>query len=103
MDPEKVSSPTSEAKPSGWKRIFERSNATQQPVVSRASSEALEDMKMKPEKWSMGVLNDRETEEVPGQSITPGLQAFATWMRAAIKLLTCGASRLCPLNVPQQA
>lgn len=25
------------------------------------------DIKTKPEKWSMGVLNDRETEEVPGK------------------------------------
>ena len=45
-----------------------RSKAAQQLTVSRESSGGLEELKMKPEKWSMGVLNDRETEEVPGQS-----------------------------------
>lgn len=27
------------------------------------------EMKTKPKKWSLGVLNDRETDEVPGKSI----------------------------------
>jgi len=33
----------------------------------KSSTDGDEEMKAKPEKWSMGVLNDRETEEVPGE------------------------------------
>ncbi|KAL8714114.1 MAG: hypothetical protein Q9220_001842, partial [cf. Caloplaca sp. 1 TL-2023] len=34
--------------------------------MSESSSEAYFDVKTRPEKWSMGVLNDKETDEVPG-------------------------------------
>lgn len=44
-----------------------RSSAAEDLVVSRALSEGLEDVKRRPQKWSMGVLNDIETEEVPGE------------------------------------
>ena len=65
---EKASEPNQISK-SRWKRMFGRSNTARGPTISEASSEGFEEMKSRPEKWSMGVLNDRETEEVPGESI----------------------------------
>ncbi len=35
-----------------------------------SSTDGYDEIKAKPEKWSMGVLNDKETEEVPGKSIS---------------------------------
>ena len=65
-EPEKV--PGTKSNPdSRWRRMLGRSTTGQAAVISRESSEALEDMKRRPEKWSLGVLNDRETEEVPGE------------------------------------
>ena len=52
---------------SRWQRMLGRSNTGQAAVVPRESSETSENMKCKPEKWSLGVLNDKETDEVPGE------------------------------------
>ena len=52
---------------SRWHRMLGRSNTGQAAIISRESSETFEDMKCRPEKWSLGVLNDRQTEEVPGE------------------------------------
>lgn len=34
--------------------------------TSRGSSDGFDEIKVRPEKWSLGVLNDKETDEVPG-------------------------------------
>ena len=52
---------------SRWRRLLRTTRQRPQEVVSSgASSDELDEMKAKPEKWSLGVLNDKETEEVPG-------------------------------------
>ena len=65
-DPEKVPGTNSIPK-SRRQRMLGRSSTAQPAIVSRESSDALEDMKCRPEKWSLGVLNDKRTEEVPGE------------------------------------
>lgn len=51
-----------------WKTIFHSNKKTrQQPVVDEKTSNDDYEHSKKPEKWSMGVLNDRETDEVPGK------------------------------------
>ena len=52
-----------------WKRLLGmRKETTDLPSVGTMSSEEDDTEKgTRPEKWSMGVLNDRETEEVPGK------------------------------------
>lgn len=50
-----------------WRRVLGGSHPAQEPVDSDKSTDEYAEMKSRPEKWSMGVLNDRETEEVPGQ------------------------------------
>ncbi|KAL8727944.1 MAG: hypothetical protein Q9166_005709 [cf. Caloplaca sp. 2 TL-2023] len=53
--------------PPKWRRFLGRSKpAGVPPAMSEASSEGYEEIKMKLGKWSMGVLNDKETDEVPG-------------------------------------
>ena len=37
-----------------------------QPPLSHSSSEGNEEMKVRPSKWSMGIMNDPLTDEVPG-------------------------------------
>lgn len=60
--------PKSDAgKISKWKRVLGHSRLAQESISSEKSTDEYAEMKAKPEKWSMGVLNDRETEEVPGQ------------------------------------
>lgn len=54
-------------KATGWRSRLGRRKAAPQPASSGSSTDGLEEVKNRPEKWSMGVLNDRETEEVPGQ------------------------------------
>ena len=39
-----------------------------EPASSGSSTHEDDVSKTKPEKWSMGVLNDRQTDEVPGTS-----------------------------------
>ncbi|KAI9819250.1 MAG: hypothetical protein M1827_007406 [Pycnora praestabilis] len=53
----------SRAESRGWRAVFRK------PVSGRATPTSegdLENEKRRPEKWSMGVLNDTETDEVPG-------------------------------------
>ena len=57
-----------DTKPNRWKRLLGRTKATEALPDSRASSDGFEDVKVRPEKWSLGVLNDKETEEVPGMA-----------------------------------
>lgn len=64
MEPEKKITQT---KPS-WRTMFRTPKPTRKtPVVSDVSSDVYVDVKMKPEKWSMGILSDKETDEVPGK------------------------------------
>ena len=58
----------STSKTSRWRRLF----GSPKPEVSSSavSSDGYEEVKKRPEKWSLGVLNDRETEEVPGMWIS---------------------------------
>ena len=42
------------------------SKVAQAPVSSRSSVEEDDVNKIKPEKWSMGILGDKRTDEVPG-------------------------------------
>lgn len=57
-----------DSRTSRWKNLLGGSKATKTSPTSRASSDGFEDLKTRPEKWSMGVLNDTETDEVPGMS-----------------------------------
>ena len=57
----------------GWRRAFSRSAPAIKESGSPSSTDGSGDYKTRPEKWSMGVLNDRETDEVPGK----WLQAWA--------------------------
>ncbi len=52
------------SRPPRWRRFF----VGPKPEVSSSavSSDGYEEVKTRPEKWSLGVLNDKETEEVPG-------------------------------------
>ena len=59
-----------EAKGLAWRRLLGgRKKAPQEVASSGASTDGFDDIKSKPEKWSLGVLNDKETEEVPGMSM----------------------------------
>ncbi|KAI4103139.1 MAG: hypothetical protein LQ345_007339 [Seirophora villosa] len=52
-----------------WRTLFRKSKqstTTLPPAMSDVSSEGDGDIKTKPAKWSMGILNDHETDEVPG-------------------------------------
>ena len=40
--------------------------STLEPASTRSSIDRDDGNKARPEKWSMGVLNDRQTDEVPG-------------------------------------
>ena len=68
-DPESVpeASDDREVKGSPWRRFLGGKRKTPREVESSGTStDGFDDIKAKPEKWSMGVLNDKETEEVPG-------------------------------------
>ena len=54
-------------KATGWRSHLGRRKAAPRPASSGSSTDGFEEVKNRPEKWSLGVLNDRETEEVPGQ------------------------------------
>lgn len=49
-----------------WRRMLGGTKSAQEPASSGSSVDEDDGNKVKPEKWSMGVLNDRHTEEVPG-------------------------------------
>ncbi len=50
-----------------WRRIF--GGPKSEPSSSAVWPDGYDEVKTRPEKWSLGVLNDRETEEVPGRWI----------------------------------
>jgi hypothetical protein len=52
--------------PRGWRR-----NTMPQEAAVESSSSSVDDEKdiPPPEKWSLGILNDKRTEEVPGMPI----------------------------------
>lgn len=49
----------------GWRRLL----PSRQPTEEASSVDSVEDYKNdgRIEKWSLGILNDKKTEEVPGQ------------------------------------
>ncbi|KAL8929745.1 MAG: hypothetical protein Q9172_000302 [Xanthocarpia lactea] len=52
---------------SGWWKLFKGTKGTgEPPPPADSSSEGSEENKAKPNKWSMGILNDALTDEVPG-------------------------------------
>ena len=51
-----------------WKRMMGGAKSTLEPASTRSSIDRDDGNKARPEKWSMGVLNDRQTDEVPGMS-----------------------------------
>ena len=57
-----------ESKVQLWRRMLSRTKPAQEPASSGSSVDDYDGDKAKPEKWSMGILNDRQTEEVPGTS-----------------------------------
>lgn len=46
---------------------------TQPASAPASSSDEYGDEKQRPVKWSLGILNDKETDEVPGQSPIPSV------------------------------
>ena len=49
-----------------WRRLLGGTKSAQEPASSGSSVDGDDQNKAKPEKWSMGMLNDRQTDEVPG-------------------------------------
>ena len=67
-DPE--ASDRREVKGSRWRQFLGgKKKALHEVASSGTSTDGFDDIKSKPEKWSLGVLNDKETEEVPGMSM----------------------------------
>ena len=64
QEPTPDSSGAIASKISKWRRFF--GSARPELPSSAVSSDDCEEVKRRPEKWSLGVLNDAETEEVPG-------------------------------------
>ncbi|KAL8674103.1 MAG: hypothetical protein Q9168_001498 [Polycauliona sp. 1 TL-2023] len=63
-DAEKHSSPTPSTR---WWKLSRGTKASDpQPPPSDSSSDGNDDVKPKPNKWSMGIMNDPLTDEVPG-------------------------------------
>ena len=54
-------------KASRWKRLFRGQPGPEKPSSPRTSVEQGDEKRARPEKWSLGVLNDKQTEEVPGE------------------------------------
>ncbi|MCJ1437242.1 hypothetical protein MMC27_006628 [Xylographa pallens] len=50
----------------GWRKFISRSKPAQEPPSASDSLSSSGDDKKMPAKWSMGVLNDKQTDEVPG-------------------------------------
>ncbi len=71
-DPESTpeTSDRREVKGSTWRKFLGgKKKAPHEVASSENSTDGFDDIKAKPEKWSLGVLNDKETEEVPGTSM----------------------------------
>ena len=76
-DPESApeASDRRDIKGSTWRRFLGgKRKAPHEVESSQTSTDGFDDIKAKPEKWSLGVLNDKETEEVPGMSMQTFLQ-----------------------------
>ena len=50
-----------------WRQILGSNKSAQEPTSSGSSFDGDDGDKARPEKWSMGVLNDKRTDEVPGK------------------------------------
>ncbi len=87
--PESVTVHQAGTKVSSWRRIFRGTKSAQEPSTSGSSIDGEHGNKAKPEKWSMGVLNDRETDEVPG---TFGAQCYRGLLRVTCCSTTSGDS-----------
>lgn len=92
--------------------------AAQEPASSGTSVDDYDGDKAKPERWSMGILNDRKTDEVPGTFEHNATQIYCelpitqrhqkirqgSWeISAAGSRLTQCLSRLHSPHVPYQA
>ncbi len=53
-------------RPRRWRRILGRRNTARHDSVSAEEDYGDDKDKRRPEKWSLGVLNDKSTDEVPG-------------------------------------
>lgn len=60
-------------KPSTWRIKFQRPSFPKRSSNSEKATDELSEIKTKPPKWNLGILNDRETDEVPGESIDAGI------------------------------
>lgn len=68
--PEETAGPLKSKTPNWRKRLgLMKAGSSSSTKQHGSVPEIHEEVKKKPEKWSMGVLNDKETEEVPGTSI----------------------------------
>ena len=64
---ESISADEAETKVPLWRRVLLSGHkSAQQPPSSGSSFDGVDETKTKPEKWSLGVLNDKQTDEVPG-------------------------------------
>lgn len=67
--------PLTDARPKGrgtlqgetWKDFLRKPSSAR--ADSPASVEDSDGIEKRPEKWSLGVLNDKETDEVPGRTV----------------------------------
>lgn len=55
--------------PSIWSRVSYRSPSPKRPSNLEKSTDEFREIKTKRTKWSLGILNDREADEVPGETI----------------------------------
>ncbi|TKA68648.1 hypothetical protein B0A49_05496 [Cryomyces minteri] len=49
-----------------WRAVLQRSRAKDNRTSARTPTSGFEEVKQKPEGWTMGILNDKQTDEVPG-------------------------------------
>lgn len=49
-----------------WRQIWGSTKSARELTSSGSSIDGDDGNKTRPEKWSMGVLNDKQTDEVPG-------------------------------------
>ncbi|KAI4128499.1 MAG: hypothetical protein LQ347_004158 [Umbilicaria vellea] len=69
-----------------WQNFLRKTGPMTGPVRagSPTSIEDFDEDKKQPEKWSLGVLNDKETDEVPGRVLLCGLVHIAVQLHNAI-------------------
>lgn len=59
-------------KVSTWSRIFYRASSPKRSSNPGKATDEFSEMKTRLTKWSLGILNDKEADEVPGESIDAG-------------------------------